>query len=236
MLVLSLFPGIGLLDQAFEEEGFCVVRGPDLLWGGDICSFHPPRGKFDGIIGGPPCQSWSGLGNTNRARWGADCMMPDRIPEFSRCVQEAQPLWFVMENVPQAPLPEVGPLYQTMVRRIVDNRWVGGEQQRRRAFTFGTLYDANDLDAPFHVEGVALENPNKVPVVLSSGQSGNGGPRRSIADMAKAQGIDPVRFEHSPFTTTELRRAIANGVPLPLGKAVAQAVLRSLARRRGVVA
>ena len=34
-LVLSLFPGIGLLDMAFEEEGFTVVRGPDLLWGGD---------------------------------------------------------------------------------------------------------------------------------------------------------------------------------------------------------
>jgi site-specific DNA-cytosine methylase len=26
-LVLSLFPGIGLLDRAFEEAGFCVVRG-----------------------------------------------------------------------------------------------------------------------------------------------------------------------------------------------------------------
>jgi DNA (cytosine-5)-methyltransferase 1 len=33
-LVLSLFPGIGLFDMAFEAEGFCVVRGPDLLWGG----------------------------------------------------------------------------------------------------------------------------------------------------------------------------------------------------------
>lgn len=39
-LVLSLFPGIGLLDMAFEEEGFCVVRGPDLLWGGDIKNFQ----------------------------------------------------------------------------------------------------------------------------------------------------------------------------------------------------
>lgn len=28
-LVLSLFPGIGLLDMAFEEEGFCVVRDPE---------------------------------------------------------------------------------------------------------------------------------------------------------------------------------------------------------------
>lgn len=55
-LVLSLFPGIGLLDMAFCEEGFCVVRGPDLLWGGDIRKFHPPAGRFDGVIGGPPCQ------------------------------------------------------------------------------------------------------------------------------------------------------------------------------------
>jgi len=54
-LVLSLFPGIGLLDSAFEEVGFCVVRGPDLLWGGDIVRFHPPAGRFDGVIGGPPC-------------------------------------------------------------------------------------------------------------------------------------------------------------------------------------
>src|SRR6476659_2456796 len=55
-LVLSLFPGIGLLDMAFESEGFCVVRGPDLLWGGDVRSFHVPYGRFDGVIGGPPCQ------------------------------------------------------------------------------------------------------------------------------------------------------------------------------------
>lgn len=31
MLVLSLFPGIGLLDRGFEDLGFCVVRGPDLI-------------------------------------------------------------------------------------------------------------------------------------------------------------------------------------------------------------
>lgn len=51
-LVLSLFPGIGMLDVAFELEGNVVVRGPDPIWGGDIRRFHPPKGKFDGIIGG----------------------------------------------------------------------------------------------------------------------------------------------------------------------------------------
>lgn len=45
-LVLSLFPGIGMLDRGFEEEGYCVVRGPDVLWGGDIRSFHPPARVF----------------------------------------------------------------------------------------------------------------------------------------------------------------------------------------------
>ena len=50
-VVLSLFPGIGLLDRAFEERGACVVRGPDLLWGGDIKGFHPPAGVFRGVIG-----------------------------------------------------------------------------------------------------------------------------------------------------------------------------------------
>ena len=57
-LVLSVFPGLGLFDYAFEQEGFCVVRGPDLLWGGDIRSFHPPP-AFAGVIGGPLCQSVS---------------------------------------------------------------------------------------------------------------------------------------------------------------------------------
>jgi len=59
--VFSLFSGIGLLDLAFEESGFMVVRGPDLLWGDDIRDFHPQPGHFGGIIGGPPCQAFSRL-------------------------------------------------------------------------------------------------------------------------------------------------------------------------------
>lgn len=230
-LVLSLFPGIGLLDQAFEEEGFCVVRGPDLLWGGDVCEFHPPSGKFAGIIGGPPCQSWSGLGNVNRARWGDECMMPDRIPEFARCINEAQPTWFLMENVTQAPAPEC-PGYW-MVQRTVNNRWCGGEQNRERKFTFGLHLDTPGYQfSRFHIEGVALENPNYRPAVISSGQAGKGGSRASIEQMAIDQGLDPRRFDNSPFTTTELRRAIANGVPLPMGRAVARAVRRALQAQR----
>ncbi len=64
-MILSLFPGIGLLDRAFEDVGFCVVRGPDKIWGGEIRKFHAQRGHFAGVIGGPPCQKFS-LANRNR--------------------------------------------------------------------------------------------------------------------------------------------------------------------------
>lgn len=225
-LVLSLFPGIGLLDMAFEQEGFCVVRGPDLLWGGDIRRFHPPAGRFDGIIGGPPCQRFSGLGNVNMARWGEDSVMPDMIPDFSRCVLEALPAWFLMENVPAAP-PPVVPGFQ-YVQRICDNRWCGGEQRRRRRFTFGMRGDPSG----FHIQGEALEQFEELPTVVSTGQADWKGSaqrhRASIAYMAEAQGIDPERFDNSPFSVTELRRAIANGVPLPMGIAVAKAVKAAL--------
>lgn len=225
-LVLSLFPGIGLLDRAFEEEGFCVVRGPDLLWGGDIRRFHPPSAKFDGVIGGPPCQRFSGLGNVNRARWGDDSVMPDMIPDFARCVQEAQPAWFLMENVPQAPFPDV--LGYELTDRICDNRWCGGEQRRRRRFTFGARVPC----AGFHIDGVAMEASVELPTVVSTGQADWKGSaqrnRASIGYMAAAQGLDADHFSHSPFTVTELRRAIANGVPLQMGRAVARAVRRSL--------
>ena len=95
-LVLSLFPGIGILDRAFEEHGFCVVRGPDLLWG-DIKQFHPPAGRFDGVIGGSPCQCFSRLAHI--VRHNGYAVGENLIPEFERVVREAQPTWFVMENV-----------------------------------------------------------------------------------------------------------------------------------------
>lgn len=225
-LVLSLFPGIGLLDQAFEEEGFCVVRGPDLIWGGDIRAFNPPAGRFEGVIGGPPCQRFSGLGKINLARWGDDSVMPDMIPEFERCVREALPSWFLMENVVGAPVPDIPPYAVTS--RAHDNRWCGGEQCRVRRFSFGHIQRRSHL---FHIESVAIEAAARSPTVISTGQHGNGGPRASIATMARAQGLDPARFDNSPFTTTELRRAIANGVPLPLGRAVARAVKAAIQMR-----
>jgi len=109
MFILSIFPGIGILDMAFEQEGFCVVRGPDLLWGGDIRNFHPPIDKFDGIIGGPPCQAHSQFAYL--AQHQGHQVAEDMIPEYERCVVEAQPDWFLMENVPGSWEPSISGYY-----------------------------------------------------------------------------------------------------------------------------
>ena len=67
--IVSLFPGIGILDKGFEDEGFCVLRGPDLIWGGDIRRFHLPPEVCQGIIGGPPCQDFSSLNRSPNRLW-----------------------------------------------------------------------------------------------------------------------------------------------------------------------
>lgn len=245
--VLSLFPGLGLLDLAFEEAGFCVVRGPDHLWGGDVTRFRPVRGVFWGIIGGPPCKRFSPLANVVRAVHGEDSVAPDLIPEFERIVTEAQPEWFLMENVERAPLPDVAGY---VVRdELVNNRWVGGAQNRLRRFSFGTR-DGR----PLRVVTEALEPADYVPAVTTNsggrrkvlkhdpagralGRQGHADHHRlkwrPLDEMARDQGL-PAQFvsvlrEHGAFTERAIRIGIGNGVPLPMGLAVADAVRRAVA-------
>lgn len=234
-LVLSLFPGIGLLDRAFEEEGFCVVRGPDLLWGGDIHTFHPPVGKFDGVIGGPPCQAFSRLRHMVEANGYKTA--PDLIPEFARVVKESSPRWYLMENVPDAPDPSI-PHYD-MVRAILSDHWVGGKTSRKRRFWFGT----RDQCARLHIETLALHETEPVQTVLATAggrlvpvaKAPGGRPKKTAGKsplrfetLCELQGMPPTFLSDAPFTATAKRRVLGNGVPLPTGRAVAKAVKRTL--------
>lgn len=139
-LVLSLFPGLGMLDHAFALDGFVVVRGPEWIFGGDVREFHPPAGRFDGLIGGDPCQSHSVLANLVRAK-GLEPSFPDLTPEFRRVVEEAQPAWFLRENVPQAPsLEPAGYAVRSFLldlSTLDSGDGTGHEQMRRRRFWFG---------------------------------------------------------------------------------------------------
>jgi DNA (cytosine-5)-methyltransferase 1 len=255
VLVLSLFPGIGMLDMAFEAEGFCVVRGPDLLWGGDVHRFHPPAGRFDGVIGGPPCQRFSSLANLVRHVYGEEKLAPNLIPEFERVITEAQPGWFLMENVPSAPLPQVSG-YKARCRELVD-AWVGGETTRRRRFTFG-VRRPTDPDV-FEIETLALHRTDPGPAVLASGGKwvpvaigGSGKPKRK--KIRRANGTETIGYIYGSKTSAYLREAITaqglpsdfdlpgmtvagkihaigNGVPIAMGRAVAQAVKRAIEGR-----
>lgn len=245
-LVLSLFPGIGLLDMAFEEAGFCVVRGPDLLWGGDVHRFDPPPGRFDGVIGGPPCKRWSPLANVVRAVHGEDSVAPDLIPEYERVVAAAAPRWFLMENVIRAPEPTVPGF--VVHSETVNNRWCGGEQNRVRRFSFGTpegtpLRVPTAALNPFNFRPAVTTNSGgrrKVAVLDENGrQRGKQGHSddarlqwRALEEMAADQGV-PAAFvatlqEHGAFTSRALRTGIGNGVPLAMGRAVAAGVRRAL--------
>lgn len=242
-LVLSLFPGIGLLDMAFEAEGFCVVRGPDVLWGGDIRRFNPPAGRFDGVIGGPPCQAFSRLVNIVIAK--GQTPKPNLIPEFERVVGEAGPTWFVMENVPAAPEPCVDGFICLSLQ--FNNRWSpeAPEQNRLRRFSFGTrnglrlLPEITPLLNPRLERAVVATSSKEGALAKSQGELRNGAskrlkrqasalpgqsPRRSLARCCELQGL-PVDFlADSPFTTAGKYLVVGNGVPLPMGRAIAKAV------------
>lgn len=236
-LVLSIFPGIDLLGRAFEEEGFCIVRGPDLLWGGDIRTFHPPAGVFGGIIGGPPCQAHSRMVHMVRKVHGEKSVAEDLIPQFIRVVTEARPNWFVMENAPDSPEPRIEG-YETESIKL-NNRLFGAEQNRERRVTFGSRGNVHfvrelELWAPVNgnYETAVLSTSRTVAVKLDKNHKPK--PRtveekpRSIARMLELQGFPPTLLDKAPFTDSGKRKVIANGVSFEMGRALARAVKRAM--------
>ena len=215
--VLSLFPGIGLLDMAFEEEGFCIVRGPDLLWGGDIKRFHPPAGKFDGVIGGPPCKGESTLAHLN-GKVGVTL-----APEYFRVVEECACTWWVMEAVKRHDAPYCLPL---------SPRYLAEEQSRLRFFH-------SNLPITRYIR-TEIFNPKPFKHAVLAGHGGAvGSVQRGMAkyswqEHCRLQGL-PEGFDLLGFKQTAKYEAVANGVPLSMGRAVANAVKCALEHREAAV-
>lgn len=113
MGLISLFSGAGGLDTGFENAGFhtivanefdariCptyranhpnvnLIEGDIRNVGADAFPEHP-----DGIIGGPPCQSWSEGGSLR----GIDDPRGQLFYEYIRILRATQPYFFVAENV-----------------------------------------------------------------------------------------------------------------------------------------
>lgn len=117
MKIIDLFCGIGGLSLGFEQAGFDVIAAID-MWEDAIKTFNHNRKdkvaktmlvedfnsnelprlikeeKIVGIIGGPPCQGFSTVGQRN-----IDDPRNKMYLEFYNAVQLANPDFFVIENV-----------------------------------------------------------------------------------------------------------------------------------------
>ena len=113
MNLISLFSGAGGLDKGFHNAGFRTVVANDFdpkicptfkanfpktkLIEGDIRKVKDdefPK-HVTGIIGGPPCQSWSEAGSLK----GIEDARGQLFYEYIRILEVSQPLFFVAENV-----------------------------------------------------------------------------------------------------------------------------------------
>lgn len=112
MNIVSLFSGAGGLDKGFEKAGFSTIWANEFdkaIW--DTFETNFPNTKLDhrsitdikpseipdceGIIGGPPCQSWSEAG----AGRGIKDKRGQLFFDYIRILKEKQPKFFLVENV-----------------------------------------------------------------------------------------------------------------------------------------
>lgn len=185
MKVISLFSGCGGLDLGFEKAGFEIpianeydptiwetytINHPNtVLLKGDIrsiCEKDFPS-DVDGIIGGPPCQSWSEAGSLR----GINDARGKLFYDYIRILKKVQPKFFLAENVPGM----LAARHREAVRHIMDMfkecgyhvtvsmvnaKDYGVAEERKRVFYIGFR---KDIDASFSFpKGSTLNDADKL--------------------------------------------------------------------------
>lgn len=215
-LVLGLFSGVGLLDRAFAAAGFVVVQAADKITGGDIRDFRGILGRFNGIIAGPPCQGFS-VANT-RKKYSKPpksvAMSRKMLQETCRIITECDPEWFLIENVPC--VPDVRIEGYSVQRIPITHQQCGGVQLRSRHFQFGSKL--GHIIRPQRVRQCD-QIKNTVPAVTTKTSADI-----TYPELCRRQDLEtPI---HLPgFCKTKKAELIGQGVPLRMGKILAEAVV-----------
>ncbi len=151
MKIASFFSGAGGLDKGFEKAGFHVVWANEFdssIWETfqlnfpdtkldkrsivDVKSVDVP--KVDGIVGGPPCQSWSEAG----AGRGINDKRGKLFFEYIRILKEKQPKFFLAENVSGILHPKHSESFSNIIKEF-ENAGYNVSYQ---------LLNANNYDVP----------------------------------------------------------------------------------------
>ena len=164
MRYISVFSGIEAASVAWSPLGWeplafseidpfpsavLAARFPDVPNLGDITKidWSSYAGAADVVVGGSPCQSFSIAGKREGLAGASGLMW-----EYIRAVRELRPRFFVWENVPGALSSSHGEDFGCLLRslddlgygvawRVLDAKFFGVAQRRRRVFLVGCLGD-----------------------------------------------------------------------------------------------
>lgn len=172
MNVISLFSGCGGLDLGFEKAGFEIPVANEFdktIWEtfkinhpkttlieGDVRQITKKdidqylNGEIDGIIGGPPCQSWSEAG----ALRGIDDERGQLFFDYIRMLKEFKPKFFLAENVSGMLADRHSEAVHNILKMFEDAGYdvsltmvnakdYGVAQERKRVFYIGFRKDLN---------------------------------------------------------------------------------------------
>lgn len=151
MKIVSLFTGAGGLDLGFEKAGFRTIWANEYdkaIW--ETFEHNFPKVKLDkrsvvdispeeipdadGIIGGPPCQSWSEAG----AGRGINDSRGQLFNDYIRILKVKQPKFFLVENVSGILHPKHAKSFNRFIKSFEDARYKVSWK----------LLDANDYNVP----------------------------------------------------------------------------------------
>lgn len=189
MNIISLFSGCGGLDLGFERAGFNIPVANEFdktIWA-TFKANHPQThliegdvrqvtrkdiepflsGEVDGIIGGPPCQSWSEAG----ALRGIEDARGQLFYDYIRILTEFRPKFFLAENVSGMLANRHSEAVQNILKlfreagynvslTLVNAKDYGVAEERKRVFYIGFR---DDLDVQFQFpQGSTAEDDKKL--------------------------------------------------------------------------